>query len=240
MASMDCSTQTPIQIHIPPSIHKHAIPLTSFLQTHPQYSNLAIGAFIFHPPPSSLLSVPSTSNISPPRLLIVQRASSERAFPNRWEVPGGSSEVQDPTILHSAARETFEETGLKLTRFVREIGKGVEFGSRKKRWVKLSFEVEVQELLLEGGNNHHGPAIVTPHEKTVDGGEHGHPGGYADVASCGLPNYEDVVVTLDPVEHQRYKWVTETELRELADRIITSEQFDVMLQAFALKKMDER
>lgn len=134
MSSIPPSPQ-PIQITIPPTLRQHTIPLSTFLTRNPQYTNLVIGALIFYP------STPTRAF----RLLILQRASTEYAFPNLWEVPGGSSDPEDPTILHSAARETFEETGLRLMRFVREVGKGMEFGNGKT-WVKLSFEIEVVEM----------------------------------------------------------------------------------------------
>lgn len=135
MSSIPPSPQ-PIQMTIPPTLRQHTIPLSTFLTQNPQYTNLVLSALIFYPPTPT----------RPLRLLIIQRASTERAFPNLWEVPGGSSDPEDPTILHSAARETFEETGLRLMRFVREVGKGVEFGDGKTRWVKLSFEIEVVEI----------------------------------------------------------------------------------------------
>ena len=135
MSSFPPSPQ-PIQITIPPTLRQHTIPLSTFLTRKPQYTNLVVGALIFHPPTPT----------QPTRLLILQRASTEHAFPNLWEVPGGSSDLKDPTILHTAARETFEETGLRLMRFVREVGKGVEFVTGKTRWVKLSFEIEVVEM----------------------------------------------------------------------------------------------
>ena len=34
-------------------------------------------------------------------------------MPNRWEVPGGAVDDTDATILHGAARELFEESGLR-------------------------------------------------------------------------------------------------------------------------------
>ncbi|KAL9130018.1 MAG: hypothetical protein Q9217_001702 [Psora testacea] len=233
---MASPTETPIQIHIPAPLHRHAIPLNSFLQAHPQYTNLAVGAFIFHPPTSSsLLSLPtedSTPVPPTPRLLLVQRAASEHAFPNLWEVPGGSSDEWDPTILHSAARETFEETGLKLTRFVREIGKGVEFGSRKRRWAKLSFEIEVQELL--GCQRSHGHAIGYGDGVNVVQGSCGE----AEDAGGALPELRDVLVRTDPKEHQDHKWASLEEVEAMVNQIVTREQFDVMMQAFALKKAD--
>lgn len=139
----------PISIHISPALRHLAIPLKDFLHNHPQYACLAVGAFVFAPAHYVTSSSPEPTSS---RLLLVQRAASEKAFPNLWEVPGGSSEHSDPTILHSVAREVFEETGLHLTRLVRQIGRGVEFSVGRsggpERWLKLSFEIEVTEIGL--------------------------------------------------------------------------------------------
>ena len=209
-------SQTPIQIHIPPSLAHLAIPLSTFLaqNSNTQYTNLAVSSFIFAPSSSNSTSLSPTSS-APPRLLIVQRATTERSFPNLWEVPGGSCEVSDPTVLHSLARETFEETGLRLTRFCRQIGHGEEFvtgyGAREKKWRKLSFEIEVAEI------------------NGVDAVEEG-VGGVEDV--------NEVSVTLDPTEHQAYAWVMEEEIKEDKYAIITAKAKELMLEAFATRKID--
>ena len=200
----------PITIHIPASLHHLNLDLKGFLEykrsNNISYTNLAVGACIFD---SGIKDSPK------PRLLLVQRATTERAFPNLWEVPGGSAEFSDPSILHSVARETFEETGLRLTRFVREIGGGVEFITPgNKKWLKLSFEIEVVEL-------------------------HGVPGETSDHAEIRLLGGEHIPITLDPEEHQRYAWVTEDEFRKCTTTSgpyppVTEEQRQTILQAFAL------
>lgn len=226
-------SQDPIQIHIPPSLRHLTIPLSTFLSRNKEYAKLAVGSYIF---------TSSTSVGTGLRLLIVQRAASERSFPNLWEVPGGSCEGSDPTILHSLARETFEETGLRLTRFNRQIGSGFDFvtgyGARKKRWRKLSFEIEVAEI----GRNDVNCGKSGGYEKTgakddvgkdevdrvdkIDGvGEDG-----------GL---DGVSVTLDPEEHQAYAWVTEKEIKAATYAFVTAEQTGLMLEAFRLRKADE-
>lgn len=101
----------------------------AYLQRHTQYQQLAVGALVFH------------GN----RMLLVQRATTERAFPNRWEVPGGSVDLEDETILHAVARELLEETGLHAVAVVHEVGTGVTFGTAETRWLKLAFEVVVAE-----------------------------------------------------------------------------------------------
>ena len=223
------ASQPPIQIHIPPSLAHLAISLPTFLSQNPQYTNLAV---------SSLIFAPSTIPASATRLLIVQRAPTERGFPNRWELPGGGCEVSDPTILHSLARETFEETGLRLNRFCRQVGYGDEFvtgyGAREKKWCKLSFEIEVAEL--GEGDMRHGSC--GGHEK-VAAEENMCKGGVDAVAGAGEPeDMSGVSVTLDPTEHQAYAWVTQEEIKEDKYAIITAKAKDSMLEAFALRQAD--
>lgn len=103
--------------------------LKSSLPSH--IDKLAVGAFIFQP--------------SSQKLLLLQRASHEK-FPNIWEVCGGGVEHRDPTILHAAAREAYEETGLVVTHFLREVDV-IDFrGSTGRRWRKFNFEVLVERV----------------------------------------------------------------------------------------------
>ena len=219
---MSSVAPTPIQLHISPSLSHLRVPPSRFLARNPNYHNLAVGACIFFPPhpsssPQQQQDLPgSTSTLPASRLLLVQRASTERGFPNLWEIPGGSSEFSDPTILHSVAREVFEETGLTVWKFKGLIGEGVEFSTgindNVKKWLKLAFEVEVTQ--------------ISSHEQQ-----------HTDSA-IGL-KMEDVTVTLDPAEHQRYAWVTEEEVRGGGSGeypITTEQQRQMMLQAFVLHK----
>ena len=166
------------------------------------------------------LNFSAPSSTPETRLLLLQRSSRD-SFPDRWEVPGGSSDRLDPTILHSVARELFEETGLRLNRFVRQVGDGIVFEtgpeSKKKRCLKLSFEVEVSEI----------PS--TFHE------------GNGRIAGRVL---DSLSITLHPAEHQEFAWATEEDIknsdpnRALRDRrpyeIFTEDQRLLMLQAFEL------
>lgn len=69
----------------------------------------------------------------------------------RKEVPGGKVDEPDVTLLHAAARELKEETGLTAKKVVRKV---TEFGwtdVRKKtgqetNWLKHVFEIEVESL----------------------------------------------------------------------------------------------
>ena len=196
----------PISIHIPPQLRHYAVSPTQFYKTHPDCERLVVGAFIFRHVPEAK-----------PAILLVQRASTE-SFPNAWEVPGGSAEDFDPTILHSIAREVFEETGLHLTRVVREVGKGLRFVTRFK-CLKLSFEIEVSEI------------------KQVSAKEASLHKSHSQMGSSKAEDEYEVPVTLDPAEHQRYAWVAEEDIKNPGQSIeklsfIAQDQQQAMLAAF--------
>lgn len=50
-------------------------------------------------------------------VLLLQRAATERYYPNIWELPSGKVEPEDATLLDAAARECMEETGLRSPNF---------------------------------------------------------------------------------------------------------------------------
>ncbi|KAF7451209.1 hypothetical protein A1F99_029860 [Pyrenophora tritici-repentis] len=116
------------------SLEEYAIPAKEFLRQHPEYHVLATGAIVFN---------------QQGKLLLVQRAADERAFPNYWEIPGGKVDDTDETILHAAVRELKEEAGLEATRVVRKV---TQFtfsdqvpGRPTTTWLKLVFEMEVKQ-----------------------------------------------------------------------------------------------
>lgn len=177
--------------------------------------------------------------------------------------------------MHSLAREVFEETGLHMTRVVRQVGKGLEFilsspnviddknGVSKARniFLKLTFEIEVAELEPAGLNDY---STTSPHHKeqshldettsestTFSAASADHPtsassnssssssSSTSTTSSASSPFYFPPIVILDPVEHQRYAWVTEESFHEqdsLYKYPTTSEhQRETILQAFALR-----
>ena len=200
--------KSPIQIHIAPELQHFAKHPSQYLAEHPQYTNLAVGAFIISRNDNHV------SQSSNPRLLLVQRAATERGFPNLWEVPSGSTESSDPTIFHSLARETFEETGLMLTRVTHEIGNGIEFltNAGSKKWMKLNFQIEV---ISENGR-----------ANALENRE-------------GKPNPADMTITLDPAEHQAYAWATEDDLQTNKYPITTSEQRALMMETLSIVQREE-
>ena len=222
---MALSSESPIQLHIDASLSKYTISLSQFLRAYPQYTNLVVSAFIFD---TRETQPPKLAH--PARLLILQRAAHERAFPNLWEIPGGSSDADDPTILHSLAREIFEETGLKMTHVIGQMGNVVEFrtgwGPRQKIWAKLCFEIEVAEM--EGCDRQNLPAAgqyrLEIEEGSQKGGDEPLNGSKADV--------REIVVTIDPKEHQKHAWATLDDIRARKYNITTLEQQELILAAF--------
>ncbi|KAI4183029.1 MAG: hypothetical protein L6R41_005639 [Letrouitia leprolyta] len=218
---MSTQSSTPaaqtISINIPHNLRCYTLPLHSFLARNPSYDRIVCSALIFAPPASAHLQ----SSATEPRLLIVKRSATERAFPNLWEIPGGSVDEDDPTILHSLAREVFEETGLRLTRVVRQAGDGIEWTENKigkeRKWLKLTFEMEVAE--------------IDSSMATTDEGK--------------ISEYlESIPVELDPKEHQEYAWTTEKEIREHLEggkgrEIGWKVLAEQMLKAFEVGKMSK-
>lgn len=118
-------------------------------------------------------------------------------------------------MLHSVAREVFEETGLLVCKFQALVGEGVEFSTgtfdNVETWLKLAFEVEVVEIPQQG---------------------------LASTANVAALKLNEIAITLDPEEHQQFAWATEEEVRRTgpgAYQITTEVQREVMLQAFALR-----
>ncbi|KAH9868896.1 hypothetical protein J1614_007971 [Plenodomus biglobosus] len=116
-------------------LQDYAISDKEFLAQHPEFDILCTGVAIFN---------------SDGKLLLVQRAKNEHAFPDAWEIPGGKVDDTDDTILHAAARELKEEAGVVATRVVRKV---TQFtfddkppGRPNKLWLKLIFEMEVEDL----------------------------------------------------------------------------------------------
>ena len=238
--------QSPISIHIPSPLQHHVISPSKFLELHQNYAQLVVGALIFAP---AHLSSPAV-----PRILLVQRATTERGFPNLWEIPGGTAESSDPTILHSVAREVFEETGLHLVRFVRQIGNGEEFligGKHNRRnCLKLSFEIEVVEI---------GNPLLAKLSNPLHKYEHHHED--ENEAAKDIPTLETIHIDLDPKEHQAARWATEKDLKmatcflssgelgtdkKMSDiahmegdlRLVSEDQRQLILEAFRLHNAD--
>lgn len=92
------------------------------------------------------------------KLLLVQRAPTD-FFPLKWELPGGSVDPDDASVIAGAVRELREETGLRATGVRRWIGNR-EFpeGDGVRWWRQGIFEVVVDGEL--GGKDEAGYPVV--------------------------------------------------------------------------------
>lgn len=118
-----------------PEVSSFAVSPQIYLATchDPRYSYMATGCLVF-----------DRSNPNDPRILLLQRSETD-SMPGRWEIPGGACDDDDETILHGAARELLEETGLKAIRIGPQIGQGEFFSSKSgKKICKFTFVVQVE------------------------------------------------------------------------------------------------
>ncbi|PMB72817.1 hypothetical protein BM221_000234 [Beauveria bassiana] len=75
--------------------------------------NISKAAFIAaHPPIARVMAAAMT--------LLLCRAATD-SYPLKWEIPGGSVDADDATILDAVARELWEETGLTAAHMVAPI-----------------------------------------------------------------------------------------------------------------------
>ena len=158
------STKTP-HFYVPILLCRHYIQPETFLRKKSQYLNIQVTGFVFYPPEFDLIrpppfksatdkgiasNAPFNARIEPARLLLLQRASTDTEFPDLWEVPWGVCSLSDYTILHSVPRVMLETTGLHFRRFSKQIGNGEEVRCSEGLCFRLSFEIEVTEMMDSG------------------------------------------------------------------------------------------
>jgi 8-oxo-dGTP pyrophosphatase MutT (NUDIX family) len=95
-----------------PSVAEFAVSKRSYLAARPgaSFSYIATSTLVL-----------DTRIASNPRVLLLQRAASDED-PNKWEPPGGACDDDDESILHTAARELWEEAGLQASQIVGLVG----------------------------------------------------------------------------------------------------------------------
>ncbi|CAP94888.1 hypothetical protein EN45_024750 [Penicillium chrysogenum] len=87
------------------------IPLDSLEELYPDIQRFTAMAlkFSYHP-----------GSPSEPRVLLIERNGKNSSWGNTWEPGGGTPDKEDPTIIHSAARESGEETQIWPERFAKD------------------------------------------------------------------------------------------------------------------------
>jgi ADP-ribose pyrophosphatase YjhB (NUDIX family) len=167
-----------------PALQEYAVNDRDYLKQHSEYDVLCTGVVVFD---------------KDGKLLLVQRAADEKAFPNLWvsnlevpnrsntnwtrmptnstygsddsqEIPGGKVDDTDETLLHAAVRELKEETGLTATRVRRKVAE-LTFGDGRPGKKPITWLKLIFEMEVKDTN-----------------------------------------VTLDPVEHQQYLFASGDEV----------------------------
>jgi 8-oxo-dGTP pyrophosphatase MutT (NUDIX family) len=120
-----------------PSLSQWQIPGKDWLVKNGKtWNGVAAGSIVFNPAGC---------------ILIIQRASHD-SMPNRWEIPGGGVDDEDPSIIYAAARELWEESGLVAKRLSHVVTEGPDrepgyvFPNRTgtRFYCRFSFDVEVE------------------------------------------------------------------------------------------------
>ncbi|KAJ1323654.1 8-oxo-dGTP diphosphatase [Microdochium nivale] len=191
----------------------------------PAPHGIGVGAIVFDrsfPSPSSSSSSSSDApQPPPPRVLLVQRAPHD-SMPLKWEIPGGGSDDDDPSVLYACARELQEESGLRATR-VGPLAKFPLSSSAGRRTVAAATPTATATTPGdETAMNDDGPADEEPAWGERMGGTFFFSRSgklvckfvfVVDVerADDGAVVVDDV--RLDPNEHVAHVWATEAEVR---------------------------
>ena len=239
-----------------PSLRAFTVSPPVFLQRHfpPPGSNdtsrppapvfLATGAIVFDrpipsngfPSKSTGVAIPAGAgarhgamapNPKPPRVLLIQRAAHD-SMALRWETPGGGCDDDDTNILHSCARELFEEAGLHAT----TLGPVVRVGSPSHHAGDIRGGGPAEGAGHEWGEAMGGQFFRTRKGKLVCK--------FYFIAE--VPQERTAEVVVDPKEHIGYVWATEEEVKQkkvqgeagLDLKFTTPEQWEVILTAFKL------
>lgn len=208
---------------------KFSVPLSTYFAanptitykgtTYPKIKHLAVGTIVISPPAPATSTTTTTDpdSASPqpqpqplPRVLLIRRAASD-SMPNLWEVPGGTVDDTDATILHGAARELLEESGLRAAHIgplVRRTSAGAD-GAHED-------EDEGQVFLTRTGN------LVAKFHFLVE-----------------VPRGCEGAVKCDPEEHSEWVWATEAEVEAAvvggrAVQFTTVDQRQAVLNGFRL------
>lgn len=134
-----------------PSLSPFTVPMSTWLSTN---NNSYAGTRIHGIATSTVVFNASTDKI------LLLRRSLHDSMPGLWEPPGGSVDPTDETILHAAARELWEEGGLKAKHFKRVIELPDRWGNMQMAdlfsnrtgsvcFCRFMFEIEVDEREFE-------------------------------------------------------------------------------------------
>lgn len=164
-----------------PRVAAFSIPLLQFQADRPDIHKLAAGALVFR----------RLSGTGDTQVLLLRRAPSN-SFALKWELPGGSVEPdKDKTLLHTAVRELWEETGLSARQILCSVALcSTAQGTWTPDEQKATMDRDNELFVAREDNENWGRALFII---DVDEKEHGN-------------------VRVDQNEHSEWTWVTESEV----------------------------
>ncbi|KAF1739251.1 hypothetical protein CRV24_001183 [Beauveria bassiana] len=187
------------------SLARFNISKAAFIAAHPPIARVMAAAMVFRPNPSSPSSSSSSSSpssSSPPQTLLLCRAATD-SYPLKWEIPGGSVDADDATILDAVARELWEETGLTAAHMVAPIVMVPEEPLTEATRAGLGIQPQDEGLGVDADG------------LTVTFEETGRLWGKvtALVTTAAAVRGEEEVVVLRDEEHGEAAWVTEEDVQ---------------------------
>ncbi|KAH9896339.1 hypothetical protein F4778DRAFT_263513 [Xylariomycetidae sp. FL2044] len=206
-------------VKVSPALSAYEISPSAYLkQHHQEIQHLVAGAVVMHhhhPAAATKNNNHHQQNHHRVRVLLLQRSAHE-FLPLRWEVPGGQCEpARDASIVGAACRELREEAGLRAVEVTHVVEDRHDFADDVDGsvWRKMTFLIRVEGDEEAGGL-----------------GKEGNGNGDGD---------SEIVVRLDPNEHEDYVWADEEEVRRdrVGDKVLdwtSPEQKKTVLDAFAL------
>lgn len=183
---------------VAPHLQYFTVPFGEFIASRPEFESFGVGGYIF----SQNETISPDSKV-PRRTLLLQRALTD-SMPGCWEGPGGSSELDDKSLLDGVVREVLEETGLHVSKITDLAAVDGWTHTRRRDGVKIriakySFIVEVHEAFRQLSDGSKVPVAT-----------------------------EDIPVRLEATEHQAFEWATEEEVQ----RSVQTEQGKYKLPAW--------
>ena len=94
------------------------------------------------------------------RVLLLQRAAHSFQ-PLLWELPGGRCETRDQSVIASAARELWEESGLVAEKVIDVVGE-YDWLDQGEKWKKVTFLMDIEN---DGQGNGQPQVMIDPKEQ---------------------------------------------------------------------------
>lgn len=153
----------------------------------------------------------SSSNTKEAQVLLLRRSPTD-SYPLKWEMPGGSVDASDKSVLDAAARELWEESGLEGAHFHASVGMTTQDVREAQEllrgtWGIQPHEEDAKDVQVQVQVDDAAGVVVkiTTFLETAE--VWGKLNFVATMAEDGA------VVVMDPAEHVEWGWFTEDEVR---------------------------